>query len=343
LQTLPEQAGGDSEEQFLQRLAAATDLQTDMALEVMIPALSEPAQRLLEALAAYQTPVPREGIIALALAGDQQDPAIADADDGEALLQSLCDRSLVEFRAADDLPTLEYASSPLVADWLAQHQRRPPTSPQKRAAADYQAYLFRRERPTLNQAIAVHRARQLAGQAEMARRFALDYIVGNLSRQGLYATLIEDWLPDLRRSTDPATRAKALNQSGKQHHHIGAYDTSLRYLQNSLSIYQEISDKAGVGTTLNNISQVFRAHGDYDIALQYLQDSLTIRQEIGDKAGLCAVLFNMGHIQMQNNQAQQAVATWVQVYRLAQPIGLDGGLQGWARLAAQMDDRDKPA
>ena len=65
----------------------------------------------------------------------------------------------------------------------------------------------------------------------------------------------------------------------------GDYVTVLDYLQKSLAIRQQIGDKAGEGTTLNNISLIYDAQGDYVTALDYLQKSLAIRQQIGDKAG----------------------------------------------------------
>jgi tetratricopeptide (TPR) repeat protein len=71
----------------------------------------------------------------------------------------------------------------------------------------------------------------------------------------------------------------------------GDYTTALTYLTNSLAIYQEIGDKAGEGTTLNNISQIYDAQGDYTTALTHLTNSLAIRQEIGDKAGESSTLF----------------------------------------------------
>ncbi|MCB9503718.1 MAG: tetratricopeptide repeat protein [Deferribacteres bacterium] len=63
----------------------------------------------------------------------------------------------------------------------------------------------------------------------------------------------------------------------------GDYDTA--YLEQSLAIRQQIGDKSGEGTTLNNISQIYDAKGDYDTALSYLEQSLAIRQQIGDKSG----------------------------------------------------------
>ena len=57
-----------------------------------------------------------------------------------------------------------------------------------------------------------------------------------------------------------------------------------------------------------------RSHqGRLLLLLDNLEQALAIRQEIGDKAGLCATLFNIGHIQIQNEQLRQAIATWVQV------------------------------
>ena len=107
-------------------------------------------------------------------------------------------------------------------------------------------------------------------------------------------------------------------------------------------------------TQCNNISQIYDARGDYETALSYLERSLQIRQEIGDAAGLCATLFNIGHIHWQNQEKTKAFELWVTVYRLASQInlaqvldalqnlagqvGLEGGLEGWEKLAQQMDE-----
>ncbi|MCI5140030.1 MAG: hypothetical protein D3922_16845 [Candidatus Electrothrix sp. AR1] len=67
----------------------------------------------------------------------------------------------------------------------------------------------------------------------------------------------------------------------------------------------------------------------------------------------------MGHIHLQNEESQEAVACWVQVYLLASKmnlaqvlealeglagqLGLEGGLEGWARLAERFTDKDESA
>jgi tetratricopeptide (TPR) repeat protein len=102
----------------------------------------------------------------------------------------------------------------------------------------------------------------------------------------------------------------------------GDYTTALQYLEKSLKIHQEIGDRNGEGATLNNISQIYNARGDYTTALHYLEKSLKIRQEIGDKSGMCATLFNMGHIYVVKDEVQEALGAWVKAYQIAKPMGL---------------------
>jgi len=76
----------------------------------------------------------------------------------------------------------------------------------------------------------------------------------------------------------------------------GDYGKALEYLEKSLAIRREIGDRAGEGTTLNNISQIYDARGDYGKALEYLEKSLAIQREIGDRAGEGTTLNNISQI-----------------------------------------------
>ncbi len=87
---------------------------------------------------------------------------------------------------------------------------------------------------------------------------------------------------------------------------IARYDETKTLLDKLLPIQQEIGDKSGEGTTLNNISQIFKARGDYETALRYLQQSLAIRQEIGDKSGEGATLYNMATLAFTNGNYEAA-------------------------------------
>lgn len=292
------------EEAFLEKLALAeAEIQTDMALDSIIDNLEPHEKELLQRLPAFYTPVPIEGIIKLALDLPHSP---------ETALNRLLAVSLVEKQYSHTWKTHQYQCSPLVTEWLQKQGAPAPGDRLLQEAARYQQYLFRNERRTMPQAMIVHQALRAAGEKEEADRFALDFIIGRLSLQGFYRTLLNDWLPDICRSENKKIQSEAFGQTGKQLLHLG----------------------------------------DYDTALEYLKKSLAFQQEIGDPAGICATLFNIGHIHYTNDEIPQALQAWGTVYRLAKSINLaqvldaleglasqlklPGGLDGWEKLAKKM-------
>jgi tetratricopeptide (TPR) repeat protein len=105
----------------------------------------------------------------------------------------------------------------------------------------------------------------------------------------------------------------------------GDYDTALRYLEQSLGICQEIGNKAGEGTTLNNMATTAYARGDYDTALRYLEQSLGIQQEIGDKAGEGTTLNNMATTAYARGDYDTALRYLEQSLGICQEIGNKAG------------------
>jgi hypothetical protein len=206
----------DSREQslFHDRLAhAQAQSQADMALAFVIDHCSDEERELLNRVRAYAASVPAEGIIKLAL----QEPSLKNS---QSLLKRLADVSLLEQSYAYDLHTLTYLSSTQVSQWLLENVATNPTPTILQAAADYQDYLLRRERPMLEQAIVTHQALQLAGNNHAADQLALDWIVSTLSHQGFYQTVLEEWLPKICKSDDAKTKARALNLTGNQYVHV---------------------------------------------------------------------------------------------------------------------------
>ncbi|WP_018275259.1 CHAT domain-containing protein [Teredinibacter turnerae] len=314
----------EEETQFLQALSQAeSDVQTDMALQQLLHQRSDEQRQLLQRMQVFEEPVPIEGVIKLG----------ADLTDPESLLAELVNFSLVEQSHNPHWLANEYHCPELVVKAVNDHLGTPIEDASWLLAAEYLGYLFKNERSNLSMAQSLHRAMMRAKQKELAHRFAMDTIVGRLNNAGLYRTLLEEWLPPICEAENAHIRGEALGQTGKQYLHLGDYETALSYLKQSLAILQEIGDRSGEGTTLNNISQIYDAKGDYEAALSYLKQSLTIRQEIGDVAGLCTVLFNMGHIHLQNEQGSEALNAWLSAYRLAKPIQLAQVLEALARLA----------
>ena len=116
----------------------------------------------------------------------------------------------------------------------------------------------------------------------------------------------------------------------------GQLNAALTSLKRALEISVSSGNCKLEGTTLNNISQIYDARGDYERALSYLTQALAIRQEIGDVAGLCATLFNMAHIHWENKEQQQALSTWLTVYKLAKQMNLAQALEALDGLGKQL-------
>ena len=216
-------------------------------------------------------------------------------DQAEQALKQLTHLSLLDISYAADFEKNEYLCSPLVREWLIKQKFKiEQTWYQK--AAEYQQRLFEIERKKLSYALIVHQALQDTGLQRQANQFSLDYIVKALNHLGQYHAVLENWLPDLLTEEDKKVKGQVLGLAGKTCFHVAKYETALSYLQQSLAIQQEIGDKSGEGTALNNISQIFKSRGDYETALSYLQQSLAIRQEIGDKSGEGTTLNNISQI-----------------------------------------------
>ena len=313
---------------FLAQLQQAQqETQNYMAIAKVVSYLAPEERELLQRLPVYTSPTIIDGIKIIA-----SDLTTAPAQ----LLQRLVDLSLVDVEYALDIKLCQYRCSPLVVDWLQTSESQPPAPEWYQKAAQYQVYFFENLRDNTNQALATHQALQAAQWFKQADEFALNYLITYFERVGLYREMLETWLPPLRESDELKIKGRALNWSGVTCLHIsdydtaldylkpalsiqqqlgnksgegttlnnisyiysvrGDHDTALDYLKQALSIQQQLGDKSGEGTTLNNLSQIFKARGDYDTALDYLKQALSIQQQLGDLAGLCVTLFNLGHI-----------------------------------------------
>ncbi|MGH8476606.1 MAG: tetratricopeptide repeat protein [Methylococcales bacterium] len=305
----------EQEEDFLEKLSVArTEVQADMALDAIYSHRTDQERDLLRRLSAFRNPIPIEAVIKIAL----------DLDVPEQRLAALLAVSLVERHSNAIWQCHEYEVPATVTDWLCARGATPHEN-DFRIAADYQLYLFRRERKTLEQAIRAHQALRLAHATQRADRLVLTVIVGPLSRQGLYQTLLDEWLPPVCESEIPEIQATGLAQTGKQHLNIGNYDTALSYMEQALAIQQQIGDKSGEGATLNNISSIYHARGDYETALSYLKQSLAIAQEIGDKSGEGATLNNIAGIYHARGDYETALSYLKQSLAIHQEIGDKSG------------------
>ncbi|EIJ42290.1 hypothetical protein BegalDRAFT_1396 [Beggiatoa alba B18LD] len=120
---------------------------------------------------------------------------------------------------------------------------------------------------------------------------------------------------------DKSGEGTTLNNMATIAHARGDYETALRYLQQSLAIQQEIGDKSGEGTTLNNMATIAHARGDYETALRYLQQSLAIFKELGDKKSEGTTLNNISQIFQARGDYETALRYLQQSLAIQQEIG----------------------
>ena len=301
------------EGQLVASLRVATEeIQTNMLLELVYSHRTAAEQKLLRTPVAYDVPVAFEGVKALVLDELEQPKAFLDA---------LLSVSLIERGENKSWQTEEFLVSPLVHDWLLQQEGATVSVEQLQRAAGYLHWLLENERRTVEQAIVTYAALIAAGMNEEAYLITLGWIVEPMNLAGLYQTLLETWLPPICSSTQKKILAEGLGQIGKQYRNLAQYDTALDYMSRSLTIQQEIGDKLGEGTSLNNISQIYYARGDYERTLDYLSRSLTIQQEIGDKLGEGTSLNNISRIYNARGDYERALDYLNRSLTIQQEIG----------------------
>ena len=95
-----------------------------------------------------------------------------------------------------------------------------------------------------------------------------------------------------------------------------------------------MGDRAGEGTTLNNIGAVYRNQGNYDEALRFFTDALVIRQQVGDRAGEGTTLWNIGDTYAKQRQFDLALANLQQAFIVVRSVGIppyEEGVTNWIR------------
>ncbi|MEJ5312377.1 MAG: tetratricopeptide repeat protein, partial [Anaerolineae bacterium] len=83
---------------------------------------------------------------------------------------------------------------------------------------------------------------------------------------------------------------------------------------------REVGDRAGEGTTLNNIGLVYNALGERRRALETYEAALAIRREVGDRAGEGTTLNNIGWIYLNEGDKAQARTYLEQALAIAEAV-----------------------
>ena len=112
-----------------------------------------------------------------------------------------------------------------------------------------------------------------------------------------------------------------LNNIGGIYSSLGEYSRALEYYEQSLAIREAIGDRRGEGTMLNNIGFIYSSLGEYSTALDYYEQSLAIREAIGDRRGVGESLNNIGVIYSRLGEYSTALDYYEQSLAISEAIG----------------------
>lgn len=118
----------------------------------------------------------------------------------------------------------------------------------------------------------------------------------------------------------------ALNTQGISFIIRGDYKNALKYLNDCLSIKEEIKDTSGIAATLNNMGNIFKEQGDYANAIDYFTRSLTTKESIknktkGDWQGIGASYNNIGNIYRIQHDYEKALEYYNKSLKIQEDIG----------------------
>ena len=87
----------------------------------------------------------------------------------------------------------------------------------------------------------------------------------------------------------------------------GAFDETLRLLEQARSAYGELGAKNGLAHVMSNRAAIYHVHGDYPRAVACLQKQLKLVEAAGDQKQMAAVVNNLGTVQFGQGKYSEAL------------------------------------
>jgi len=98
---------------------------------------------------------------------------------------------------------------------------------------------------------------------------------------------------------------------------------ALAWYERSVTLYEQVGDKAGLAATYNNIGEIHRARGELDAALEWYERSVNLNEQIGDKLHVALTMDNMGYIALAQKDWARALDLFTRSRDLYAGIGLE--------------------
>ena len=98
---------------------------------------------------------------------------------------------------------------------------------------------------------------------------------------------------------------------------------ALKYLNESLELYEALSNEQGIAKVLNHLGDVYLETDDPDIALKKYRKALEIEHEIGDKKGIVASEYSIGRIYYKKRQYIRSLEYLKKAFEMADEMDLN--------------------
>jgi tetratricopeptide (TPR) repeat protein len=122
-------------------------------------------------------------------------------------------------------------------------------------------------------------------------------------------------------NTKRTIRAKALHGAGILAWAQGDYARAQAAHTESLVLFRELGNKAGIAQTLNTMGVIARRQKDYTQAYTWCMESLALYRDLGDKIGVARVLNNLGVVALDQQDYSQAQTFYEESLALVRESG----------------------
>jgi CHAT domain-containing protein/Flp pilus assembly protein TadD len=119
---------------------------------------------------------------------------------------------------------------------------------------------------------------------------------------------------------DRAGEGTTLNNIGAIYQALGQYPQALEQYQQALAISRAVDDRASEGRALNNIAVIYANLGQYPQALEQLHQALAINREMNARASEGTTLINIGMVYWAQEQHPQALEQLQQALLISREV-----------------------
>ncbi|MEV0360262.1 tetratricopeptide repeat protein [Nocardia sp. NPDC050697] len=125
-----------------------------------------------------------------------------------------------------------------------------------------------------------------------------------------------------------AGMARSFHQLGILAQDRGDYSEAERRYQQSLTISEELGDRAGMAGGFHQLGRLVQLRGDYSEAERRYQQALTINEELGDRAGMAGGFHQLGMLAQGRGDYSEAERRYQQSLTIEEELGDRAGMAG---------------